>query len=45
MQVDFKLDHTLGESNNRQFIPNVFKPNIIWKKFPGTIQSLVHKKA
>lgn len=35
-----------GESNDRQFILNVFKPSIIWEKmFPGVIHSPEHKEA
>lgn len=32
------------ESNNRWFIPHVFKSSIIWKMFSGVIQSPLHKE-
>lgn len=33
VQIDFvNLDLTLGSFNNRWFIPNGFKPSIIWEK-------------
>lgn len=39
------LDEVFIESEARRFVPNKFRYNIIWKKFPVVIQSPVHKEA